>query len=65
MAVLGRVLRLAADAREGPFGWNPRRTKLAKQRQGHAAYPSVEQKPTNSIHYTPHAPLIWMLAPFT
>ena len=20
---------------------------------------------TNSIHYTPHAPLIWMLAPFT
>ena len=37
----------------------------AKQRQGHAVHPSLEQDATNSIHYTPHAPLIWMLAPFT
>src|SRR6476620_3644177 len=30
----------------------------AKQRQGHAVYPSLEQDATNSIHYIPHAPLI-------
>jgi hypothetical protein len=37
----------------------------AKQRQEHAVYPPLEQKATNDIHYTPHAPLIWILAPFT
>jgi hypothetical protein len=37
----------------------------AKERKGHAGYPSLEQDATNSIHYTPQAPLIWMLAPFT
>ena len=37
----------------------------AKQRQSHAVYPSLEQEATTSIHYTPQAPLIWILAPFT
>ena len=37
----------------------------AKQRPGHAVYPPLEQRAINSIHYTPQAPLTWMLAPFT
>ena len=51
---------------EGPFGWSGTdQVGGAKQRQSHAVYPSLEQEATTSIHYTPQAPLIWMLAPFT
>ena len=52
---------------EGPFGCNPGRTKLAEPSNDRVMrfIRRWSREAATSIHYTPQAPLIWMLAPFT